>query len=81
VNSIAPGGTISDDNITEELLQQGEKMLELRPGQRLSGQSIRAIHRLQVPEDLVGAVIFLCSSESDFISGQTLVVDGGSYMT
>lgn len=29
------------------------------------------------PEDLVGAVIFFASSDSDFITGQTLVVDGG----
>ncbi|MFC2013987.1 SDR family oxidoreductase [Chloroflexota bacterium] len=29
------------------------------------------------PEDLVGAVIFLSSEESNFITGQTIVVDGG----
>lgn len=36
--------------------------------------------RLEQPEDLVGAVIFFASDESDFITGQTLVVDGGRYM-
>lgn len=40
----------------------------------------RAVKREQVPEDLAGAMIFLSSSQSDFISGQTLVVDGGSFM-
>jgi NAD(P)-dependent dehydrogenase (short-subunit alcohol dehydrogenase family) len=40
----------------------------------------RAIKREQVPEDLAGAMIFLASPQSDFISGQTLVVDGGSFM-
>ncbi len=33
--------------------------------------------RLQQPMDLVGAVIFLASDDSDFITGQTILVDGG----
>ena len=36
--------------------------------------------RLETPEDLTGAALFLASSESDFISGQTLLVDGGRAM-
>lgn len=36
--------------------------------------------RLETPEDLTGAVIFLASPESDFITGQTLLVDGGRAM-
>jgi 3-oxoacyl-[acyl-carrier protein] reductase len=40
----------------------------------------RAIPREEVPEDLVGACVFLASAESDFITGQTLVVDGGAVM-
>ena len=39
----------------------------------------RALRRVQKPEDLVGAIVFFASSESDFITGQTLVVDGGAY--
>jgi len=38
----------------------------------------RALKRAQKPEDLVGTVIYLASADSDFVSGQTIVVDGGS---
>ena len=38
---------------------------------------MRVIQRVEVPEDLVGTVIFLASSDSDFITGQTVVVDSG----
>jgi NAD(P)-dependent dehydrogenase (short-subunit alcohol dehydrogenase family) len=40
----------------------------------------RAIPRSQVPEDLVGAIVFFLSDGADFITGQTLPVDGGSHM-
>jgi 2-deoxy-D-gluconate 3-dehydrogenase len=33
--------------------------------------------RVGVPQDLVGAVVFLCSAEADYVTGHTLVVDGG----
>jgi 3-oxoacyl-[acyl-carrier protein] reductase len=36
-----------------------------------------ALRRVQVPDDLVGTVLFLSSPESDFITGQTINVDGG----
>lgn len=38
------------------------------------------LRRLGMPEDVVGAVVFLASDSSDFITGQTIVVDGGRYM-
>lgn len=40
----------------------------------------QALQRNLVPEDLVGTVAFLCSSDSHFITGQTLMVDGGTEM-
>ena len=38
---------------------------------------MQAIKRTQVPNDLAGVMAFLCSEEAGFITGQTLVVDGG----
>jgi NAD(P)-dependent dehydrogenase (short-subunit alcohol dehydrogenase family) len=38
----------------------------------------RIIKRSQVPEDLAGTVVFLASDDSEFITGQMIVVDGGS---
>jgi len=38
----------------------------------------RSIKRLERPEDLFGTVVFLASPDSDFMTGQTIVVDGGS---
>ena len=38
----------------------------------------RSIKRLQTPEDLLGVLVYLASSDSDFVTGQTLLVDGGS---
>ncbi|MPZ12979.1 MAG: glucose 1-dehydrogenase [Chloroflexi bacterium] len=67
VNAVAPGLTQSFDEIDDATMQYFE--------QRSQSRSIK---RVQTPEDLVGAVAFLCSSDSDFMTGQTLVVDGGA---
>ncbi|HET7362386.1 MAG TPA: 3-oxoacyl-ACP reductase family protein [Burkholderiales bacterium] len=69
VNCIAPGSTLSEENADEALIKY-----------RQAAASARALQRLQRPEDLVGAVAFFASSDSDFITGQTLVVDGGAHM-
>jgi len=70
VNSLAPGFTLSE-NVAKDAahVAQGERT-------RLT----RAIQRDETPEDLVGAVSFLASADAAFITGQTLVVDGGSAM-
>lgn len=67
VNAIAPGSTLSEENPTAEIL----KMRQARLGDR-------ALKRVQVPQDLVGTVLFLSSPLSDFMTGQTVAVDGGT---
>lgn len=71
VNSIAPGLTMSE--ATKTLVSENEGMAEAV----ISNQSIK---RCEEPRDLVGAVVFLSSEKSDFITGQTLLVDGGLVM-
>ncbi len=39
---------------------------------------VRSLKRLQTPEDLLGVLVYLASSDSDFVTGQTLMIDGGS---
>ena len=38
----------------------------------------RSLKRLQTPQDLLGILVYLASSDSDFVTGQTILVDGGS---
>ena len=68
-NAIAPGLTISVDDPDEARLE-GDR-------QRMQARSIK---RTELPTDLVGTAIFLCSSDSAFMTGQTLAVDGGATM-
>ncbi|HKQ27191.1 MAG TPA: 3-oxoacyl-ACP reductase family protein [Burkholderiales bacterium] len=70
VNSLAPGFTLSENVAKQEI---HVKLGELN-------KASRAIPRDEKPEDLVGTVSFLASDDASFITGQTLVVDGGSAM-
>jgi len=67
VNAIAPG-TI-DTELARSALEP-EKLAKF-------GEVRIPIGRLGQPQDLVGAVVFLCSDDSDYVLGHTLVVDGG----
>lgn len=66
VNVLAPGNTISEENPSEEVIRL-----------RQSSAGLRALRRIQIPHDVVGAMLFLASPLSDFITGQTVNVDGG----
>jgi NAD(P)-dependent dehydrogenase (short-subunit alcohol dehydrogenase family) len=70
VNCVAPGFTMSAG--VEAHPEVVEKLRDV-------SVSARTIQRDQVPEDVVGAVVFLCSPGADFITGQTMVIDGGQY--
>ncbi len=69
VNSLSPGYILSDTG-----LENSQHVEEERAPVRNS----RAFKRDAYPEDLTGTLVFLASSDSDFITGQSIVVDGGS---
>src|SRR6266404_2699354 len=66
VNAIAPGFTLSGEN--EKRISAERKQTNI---------DLRMLKRAEVPRDLVGTFVFLASDDSDFITGQTLLVDGG----
>jgi len=70
VNCVAPGFTMS-----EGVQAHPEVVEKLRD----VSVAMRTIQRDQLPEDVVGAVVFLCTPAADFITGQTMVIDGGQY--
>lgn len=65
VNAIAPGFTLTDASLS--LIEDAENY----------GVDRGALKRASQPEDIVGTAIFLASAKADFITGQTIVVDGG----
>ncbi|MCA1730067.1 MAG: 3-oxoacyl-ACP reductase FabG [Actinobacteria bacterium] len=69
VNAVAPGLVTNEATRqinVEDYIEQAAKT--------------RSVQRAMSPEDLLGAVLFLSSPDSDFISGQTYIVDGGAVM-
>jgi NAD(P)-dependent dehydrogenase (short-subunit alcohol dehydrogenase family) len=70
VNCVAPGFTM-----TAGVEAHPEVVAKLRD----VSVAARTIQRDQVPEDVVGAVVFLCTPDADFITGQTMVIDGGQF--
>jgi NAD(P)-dependent dehydrogenase (short-subunit alcohol dehydrogenase family) len=65
VNAIAPGFTLTEASLS--IMEDAESY----------GVSSRAIKRASQPEDMVGTALFLASDDASYITGQTLIVDGG----
>ena len=70
VNCVAPGFTISDG-----VREHPEVIDALRE----VSIAARTLKRDQEPDDIVGAVVFLCGPGAAFVTGQTIVIDGGQY--
>ena len=70
VNCVAPGFTMSDG-----VKNHPEVVEQLRD----VSVAARTIQRDQVPEDVVGAVTYLAGPAASFVTGQTIVIDGGQY--
>jgi 3-oxoacyl-[acyl-carrier protein] reductase len=67
INAIAPGFTDSESSRSIADIEKYDT-------------SRTPLGRLQQPEDLLGALVFLSSDDSDFVTGQTVLVDGGRVM-
>jgi NAD(P)-dependent dehydrogenase (short-subunit alcohol dehydrogenase family) len=68
VNAVAP--TFIRTPGTEPALSDPEFRAEVE-------ERIAALHRIGEPEEVAGAVVFLCSPAASLITGETLVIDGG----
>lgn len=65
VNALAPGFTLTD--ASRSAIEDAENY----------GVTRGAIHRAAQPNDMVGTCLWLASPLSDFVTGQTIIVDGG----
>jgi NAD(P)-dependent dehydrogenase (short-subunit alcohol dehydrogenase family) len=70
VNCVAPGFTMSDG-----VKQHPEVIEQLRD----VSVAARTIQRDQEPDDVVGAAVYLSGPAASFVTGQTIVIDGGQY--
>ena len=66
VNSVLPGAT--DTEVERETVTAQQKAAMI---------AMRSVPREETPEDLVGAVLFLASDASAFVTGQSITIDGG----
>jgi NAD(P)-dependent dehydrogenase (short-subunit alcohol dehydrogenase family) len=73
VNTLSPGLTLSETLMAEN----PEHIANARKHVLASRYLKRDLH----PQDLLGALVFLTSAESDFMTGQNVLVDGGNANT
>ena len=69
VNTLAPGSTMSEEKATAEALKNYQR-----------SASTRILKRIEQPEDLVGTALYLLSDLSTFVTGQTILVNGGAVL-
>ena len=69
VNCLTPGSTMSEEKATDEALQNYQR-----------SASSRILKRIEEPEDLVGTALYLLSDLSSFVTGQTILVNGGAVL-
>ncbi len=76
---------VGDDGICVNTIVPGYTETEILKEKPLDPEGVikaivasRCIKRTETPEDLTGTIIFLASDDSDFITGQAIIVDGGS---
>ena len=69
VNCMTPGSTMSEESVTDDVLKRRESSVDKR-----------CFKRVETPADIVGTALFLATSDSDFVTGQLLVVEGGGIM-
>lgn len=69
---------IAVNTITPDYIPHNEEYASARPEVDVAIRARRAFSRTQVPEDLVGTLIYLMSPMSDFVTGQNIFVNGGS---
>lgn len=77
VNAFAPGVVVTPlwNQLDKDLMAIGDSQ---RPGEALEAFSAGILRgRAAQPEDLLGTALFLASSDSDYLTGQVLMVDGG----
>jgi len=69
VNTLAPGATMSEERASDEALKNYQR-----------SASTRILQRIEQPEDLVGTALYLLSDLSTFVTGQTILVNGGAVL-
>ena len=67
VNVVCPGSTLSEEEPTPDVIEM-----------RTANVAQRSLKRVQMPTDVVGTISFLLSDDSEFLTGQTIIVEGGS---
>lgn len=80
VNAICPG--VVPTPMWEQIDREYGHIFGAKPGEAMRDFIERIpLRRAGTPEDVAGAVAFLCSPDADYITGQTLNVDGGYEMS